>query len=165
MENLVITLACISLILFGTATVMMVSLHSVDEICHSWSGTQKLAEERSLTRITAMSAETGIQGDQVTITLLNQGNISLSQFAKWDVFLRYGDGNTIRLPYSQTSPGWSVSGILYHGLPETIQPGILDPGEEIVILLRLSTPISENVTNLATISTYNGVITKILFRR
>ncbi len=144
---------------------MMVSLHSVDEFSQSWSNIQKLANERVLTKITATGAEINTQGDQVTITLLNEGNTSLSQFIAWDVILRYGDGDTIRLPHGQTTPGWSISSISFQGLPETLQPSILDPGEEMNIVLRLSTPVSENTTNMVTVSTHNGITTRILFRR
>lgn len=165
MENLIIALGCISLILFGAANMATISLNSVDEFYQSWSNIQKLAIERTFSKITAVNAEANMQGDQITITLRNEGNLSLCQFAKWDVILRYGDGNTIWIPYGQTTPGWSISGIFFQGLPEVLQPGILDPCEEMNILLRLSTPVSENVTNLATISTYNGITTKILFRR
>ncbi len=165
MENLVITLACISLILFGAANVIMVSLNSVDTFSQSWSNILKLASERSLTKITATSAESNTQGDLVTVKLLNEGNTSLCQFVRWDVFLRYGDGDTVRLPYGQTAPSWSISSISFQGLPETLQPGILDPGEETNIVLRLSTPVSENTTNMVTVSTHNGVTTRILFRR
>lgn len=165
MENLIVTIACISLILFGAANVMMASLQSVDELSQSWGSTQKLVSDRALTRITATGAEANAQGDRVTVRVLNEGGTSLSQFANWDVFLRYGDGSTIRLPYGQTTPGWSISSILFQGLPETLQPEILDPGEEMDILLRLSTPVSENITNQVTVSTYNGITTKILFRR
>lgn len=165
MENLIITLACISLILFGAANMMMVSLNSVDAFSQSWSTIQKLANERSLTKITATSAEANPQGDLVTVKLLNEGNTSLCQFARWDVFLRYGDGDTVRLTYGQTAPGWNISSISFQGLPETVQPGILDPGEETNIVLRLSTPVSENTTNMVTVSTHNGVTTRILFRR
>jgi len=165
MENLIITLACICLILFGAANVMMVSLHLVDEFSQSWNEIQKLFSERTLTQITATGADTNIQGDQVTITLLNEGNIPISKFPDWDVILRYGNGDTVRLPYGQTTPGWSISGISFQGLPETVQPNILDPGEEMDIVLRLSTPVSENVTNQVTVSTHNGITTRLLFRR
>ncbi len=165
MENLIITLACICLILFGAANVMMVSLHSVDECGQSWNEVQRLASERAFTKITATGALANTQGDQVTVKLLNEGSTSVSQFSDWDVILKYGEGNTVRLPYRQTAPGWSVSSISFQGLPETVQPNVLDPGEEMDILLRLSTPVSENTTHQVTVSTHNGVTTKLLFRR
>jgi flagellar protein FlaF len=165
MENLIITLACISLILFGAANMVTVSMKSVDEFYQSWSSGQKLATERALTKITALSAQTNIQGDQVTIRLRNEGNLPLCRFASWDVILKYGDGDTIWLPYRQTAPGWNISGIYFQGLPEVLQPGILDPGEEMDIVLQTTTPVSENVTSMAMVSTYNGITTRILFRR
>lgn len=165
MENLIITLACISLILFGAANIATASMSSIDEFYQSWSSSQKLAAERALTKITAADAQTNIQGDRVTIRLRNDGNLPLCKFDSWDVILKYGDGDTIWLPYRQTAPGWSISDIYFQGLPEILQPGILDPGEEMDIVLQLTTPVSENVTNLATVSTHNGIPTRILFRR
>jgi len=48
---------------------------------------------------------------------------------------------------------------------EHFEPGILNPGEEIVVRLRALPPVGPNTTNRAAISPANGVGTSILFTR
>lgn len=157
MENLIITIACIALILLGTASFATSSLNSVDTLSSSWKQAEAKAQEINRTDISAIDSQTLANGSEIDITIRNEGNTSLTSFNKWDVIIRYQNGSTQWIPYSGSTPGWSVSGIYLNGNPEIFEPNILNPDETMVINIRLSPLVSENTTNLAIISTDNGV--------
>ncbi len=165
MENLIISLACISIMLFGAVSMSTSSLHSIDMVCTSWKDIETKITDRSNTDIEAMTCEVSDDGDVADMVVKNIGNTSLAEFERWDVIVMYGDGGVYFLPYGQTTPGWSLGGISFEGHPETFEPNIVNPGEEMSIIAKLSPPVSENITNMATISTFNGVKTQIMFSR
>jgi len=121
--------------------------------------------DRSHTRITAISSNTSGDGSRVEIVFRNDGNTSMANFECWDVIVRYGEGGVQWLPYSPEASGWTVSNILFGAGPEVFDPNILNPGEEMTVLLLLSPAVSDNYTNLATIATPNGVTTSISFSK
>ncbi len=163
MENLIITIACIALILIGTASFATSSLNSVDILASSWRQAEAKAQVINRTDITASSSQTLNNGSELDVTIKNDGNTSLIDFDKWDVIIRYQNGATQWVPYSSSTPGWSITGIYLNDYPEVFEPNILNPDETMVIKVNLSPVVSENTTNLALISTDNGVSTQITF--
>jgi hypothetical protein len=141
------------------------SLNSIDMFSNSWKEMEAQTTDRNHTDIRAISSEVNEDGNVAEIVVRNAGNTSLAQFERWDVIVIYGEGDVQWLPYRQTAPGWSLAGISFQGVPEIFEPDILNPGEEMRIVSKLSPSVSENITNLATISTLNGVKTQITFRR
>jgi len=163
MENVFITIVCIALILLGTVSYASSSLSSADAISNSFKNTLERARQIGRTDIIAENATTA-DGSEVEVTLSNRGNTSLRNFSRWDVIVRYQDGATLWIPYAALAvPGWSSGGIFLNGSPEVFEPGIFNPAETLKINVRLSPPVSENSTNLAVISTDNGVNTQIAF--
>jgi len=53
----------------------------------------------------------------------------------------------------------------FQGRSEIYEPHILDPGEDMRIVIKLSPAVSENTTNLATVVTPNGAKSEITFGR
>ncbi len=164
MENLFITIACIALILLGTVSYASSSLSSADAITNSFKNALERAGEISRTDIRATVATTAVDGSAVEITLSNDGTTSLRNFSRWDVIVRYQDGDTVWVPYAAaTAPTWSDNGTFLDGSPDVFEPGILNPAETLKINVRLSSAVADNSTNLAVISTANGVKTQIAF--
>ena len=141
------------------------SFTSIDTMCDSWKEQEAQMTDRSHTSITAVSSNTTADGSQVKITVRNGGNTSMANFDCWDVIVRYGEGDVQWLPYSPAAPGWTVSSFSHEGGPEVFDPNILNPGEEMTVLLQLSPPVGQDYTNLATMATPNGVTTSISFLR
>jgi len=162
MENLFITIVCVALILLGTVSYATSSLSAVDVVAGSLKETTEQAMEIGRTDITATEATT-VNGTEVEVTLSNSGNTALRNFSKWDVIIRYQNGTTQWIPYSAAVPGWSINGIFLNGSPEVFEPGIFNPAETLEINVSLSPAVADNTTNLAVISTDNGVNTRITF--
>jgi archaellum component FlaF (FlaF/FlaG flagellin family) len=164
MENLFITIVCIALILLATVSYATSSLDSADMISNSFKMMLEKAGEISRTEITATAAATAASGSEVEVTLSNDGNTALRNFRRWDVIVRYQGGTTVWVPYSASAtPGWSDNGTFLNGGADIFEPGILNPAETLKIKMRLSPAVAENTTNLAVISTDNGVKTQRSF--
>ncbi|MFC2001120.1 hypothetical protein ACFLUZ_01285 [Chloroflexota bacterium] len=103
----------------------------------------------------------------VEFTLSNDGETKLADFALWDITVQYYDYlnnyQVYWLDYVTGTPGdnqWTVEGIYLDAEAETselLETGVLNPGEEIVIQVKLSPKVHISAYNLAIISTPNGV--------
>lgn len=170
MENAVIAAISMAIILGGTLALMLGAIPSVDMLSTSWKDMTERSGEIRRTEIAAYSYDVSSDGEQVEIVVSNDGEVSLGDFNSWDVIVEY-DSDTSSyakwLPYTTSAPPennkWTIDGIYFDGSPESIEPNILNPGEEMTILVQLDPPVAKKTTNLATISTPNGVDTQIIF--
>jgi flagellar protein FlaF len=163
MENAIVSLFCIVLFLVGALTMGMTSFSLADKISTSLSETEDRRYEMRQTGITTVNA-TASGGSQVTLKISNDGAVSLADFERWDVIIRYQDGTAMWLPYNGY-PGWQVNQISFGDDPEVFEPGILNAGEDMQLTLALDPPISENTTGEVTVSTPKGVIAKAMVKQ
>jgi hypothetical protein len=163
MENIIITVICFSLIVVGTLNLSMSSFTSIDVLADSWKSMQSEVTDIKHTEITPVSSTTYDAGSSVEIAIRNDGSTPLYQFDRWDVIVRYETGDVQWLPYTTDTPGWSVDRILYNGNPEIYEPNVINPGEEVYLILKLSPAVAAGTTNLVTVSTFNGVISETTF--
>lgn len=152
-------------------------LSSVNNNATSWKqmGERDTAILRTeLSQMAQTPAGEGCGGLSTTyVTIANTGMTKLADYDEWDVIIQYqdtGGGRWVKwLPYNPSSPGdneWGIFGIYLDetaGKPEMFEPGILNPGEEIKITVKLNPAIGDNTTNLMTVSTPNGVSASVHF--
>jgi flagellar protein FlaF len=103
------------------------------------------------------------------VTLRNRGETRIADFALWDATVQYYDFqnnyHVFRLVYNEGEPGdnqWTVKGIYLDaatGTPEIIEPGVLNPEEEIIIRGKLSPKAHRSNYGLVVIITPNGLKT------
>jgi hypothetical protein len=177
MENTIVSIICIVLLLFGGMTMAQGFLSSVDSNAASWTEMGERDADilrTELSEIAQISPGEGVGGLATTyITMANTGKTKLADFDDWDLIVQYydtGGSKQIRwLPYTPSTPGdneWTVVGIYLDvdtGTPEVFEPGILNPGEETKLRVRLNPLIGNDTTNLMTISTPNGVSSSVHF--
>jgi hypothetical protein len=163
MENIVITLVCITILIIGGATIAMNLFNSVDLLAYAWKECEATAGETRCTNISSVSSTTNAPGTQAELTIKNDGKIDLAHFDKWDVIVKYQSGVVQRLPYTSATPGWTVGGIYMNSLPEIYEPNIFNPNETMKLVLKLSPPVASKTINLATIATTNGVSAEVVF--
>ena len=108
------------------------------------------------------------------LVVKDDGQVALGKFSDWDVMLQYYDAGgayAIKwLPYTSSSaPGtdqWIVDGIFLDeqtSKAEVFEPGVLNPGEEMVVLAQVSPSFGVGTNNLATVSSPNGVAVSMTF--
>ena len=83
----------------------------------------------------------------------NTGTLHLADFDRWDLMVEYYDAqetpalHTAWLPYTSGVPlngEWTVEGLYLDAAanqPEVFEPGVLNPGEELLVHARLSPEI------------------------
>ncbi len=174
MGNVIVSLICIAIMLTGMMVMTQSSFSSVDVVSESWKQMEERAGEIARTKITPLTAETQGAGANVEIALRNEGEMKLADFARWDVIIHYyratGDHLIKWLPYTEADPPgdneWTVTGIFMDAAtsdPEVFEPGIFNPGEEMVIQIKVSPPVGPATTNWASITTPNGITASIIF--
>jgi hypothetical protein len=173
METALATLIIVAVVLFGALTLAHTYLSVQDQILESWHAMVERTDERSRTSLLPVGAEAVGAGDVVEITIRNDGNVKLADFTRWDVIVEHSAAGAHRVawyPYGGTTgPAdnqWTVMGIYrdaLRGMPEAYEPGILNPGEEVVIQVRVSPPVMEGSTNVATVSTPSGISASAVF--
>jgi hypothetical protein len=172
MGSAIITLIMIGIVLTGVGVLSQGTLFSVAMIADSWKEMEVRTGDIVRTQLEVLS--TANTPPTVTVTLRNPGQTPLRDFISWDVMLQYyesdGTYHQVWLPYvSTTPPGdnqWTVEGIYVDAAtsdPEVFQPNILDPGEEIVITVKLLPTARTSGQNQIVIATPNGIAASGMF--
>jgi hypothetical protein len=172
MSNVVVTLFVVALLLVAVMTWSQASFGSLDSGAQSWKEMADTATEVARTDIEVTDAQE--QGAFVEVCVRNCGEIHLADFADWDVIAHHYDAtgtyHISRLAYTENSTPadgqWTVAGIYTDDTmaqEEVFEPGILNPGEVMVVRLRLSPGAGSGTTNWVIVSTYNGVVTSAQF--
>ena len=132
---------------------------------------ERLTEQRG-TKLEVIS--TTYTGPQVAVVLRNVGRVPLRHFASWNVWASFhetdGTFHPERLTYttaaSPASDQWTVQGVYLDAAlakAEASQPGILDPSEEVKLLLQLSPAAVDPQANNATVGLPVGATAKLAF--
>ncbi len=124
--------------------------------------------DRMRTALTPVSATTSGGGDSVQLVLRNSGITRLGDLESWDVILNYADGAGGQrrwYSYGVETNQWNYR--LFQNAaslsPEVFDPGLLNPGEEIMITVNISPPVEPGTSGLAAIAVANGVVATVGF--
>jgi len=134
---------------------------SATGLAHSWEQMEQQAGSIRLTEINVVPPE-NYNGGLIDLTVLNAGHTNLDDLAGWDVIAQYESGSPSYIAYSESYPPgnneWSVNGIYITGNgPESFDLNILNPGEEMNMVINLKPEIDEGETARITVTTPNGV--------
>lgn len=168
MDSALVSLILITLVLFGVLTLSESYFATQDAILGATAVRTAFTEERTRTNLTLVGAATLNGGTLVELTIKNSGSTKLADFEQWDLLLQYytatGTYLTDWYPYvAPSSPGdnqWRVVGIYLNAATtatEIYEPGILNPGEELLVRVRLAPAVGPGTTNFITFGVANGV--------
>jgi flagellar protein FlaF len=172
METVISTLIVIALLILAIVGLSQVSITSQALIAKSAGLMQERTGDRARTNISPLGAQTtplDATTDAVRITLKNIGSTKLSDFDHWDVILQYTDGTNNPVarwyPAGNGANQWNETIYLDASsqTAEVIEPGIFDPGEEMVLTVVVSPTVGTGTTNLAVIATPNGISASTVF--
>jgi flagellar protein FlaF len=148
METAIPALIIIALLLLASVTLADQLLSSHEAAAESWRRMEERELDRSRTRIAILSADAPF-ATQVVVTVGNEGQTKLADFEQWDVILRTGS----TADWYAYNDDWAVT------IADTVEPGILNPGETMTITLTAEAGSS----NLVIVSTPNGVSASQVF--
>lgn len=159
-------LAFLGMVLFGIITVAGSFFNGTNQIVDSRIAQVQRASDLAGTSISLDVAS--VVGGRVTVDVTNTGRVALRDFPAWDVWANFQDPSdahyTSHLTYTSAAiPGadeWAVDGIYLDpvaGIPESYEPGIVDPGETVRIVFQTSPNADDVLPNTLAISTPNGV--------
>lgn len=168
METAISALIVIALIILAIVGLSQQSISAQTSIAQATGLLQERAGDRARTTLTALSAQTTPLGDYVQMTLKNAGSTKLADFNQWDVILQYSDGVNNYARWYAFGNGlnqWNEQ--LYQTVSppvaEAINPGILDPGEEMVVTINVSPSVGMGTSNLAVVAAPNGIVASTVF--
>ncbi len=172
METAIVALIAMALMVLGGVTMSQGFLSSADTTTAGLEEMSETAGEIMRTELSILSA-TQPAADTLEVTLRNSGQTKLANFARWDIIVQYYDGGASYyvkwLDHTEGALGndeWKKTGIYLDAgtsNPEVFEPGILNPGEEIVIEAKLDPSVGQGTTNLVVVSTPNGIPVSISF--
>ena len=169
MAHVVVILLAVVAIVAGAVSLTGAALSSADEASAGWEIMTKRTGQAFRTEFKLIAADAGGSGEDIDISIRNDGQTSLSDFAWWDVMVEYysqasnGDLNVAWLTSTSTPPGsgqWAVRGIYMNSgteEAEVYEPNVFNPGEELTIRLNISPAIPANTDNLVTVAASNGI--------
>jgi hypothetical protein len=169
METAIVSLICIALIVFGGMTMSQGFMTSVDAGTAGLEAAGQRNETIMRTELSPVSANMSA-ANTLDVTLENSGQTKLADFARWDLIVQYRDstGNyhSTWLPYTEGALGdnqWQVAWIRLNGAAEVLNPGVLDPKEEIKIKAQLNPAAGAGTTNMVVVATPNGIPAEAYF--
>ncbi|MGD0795133.1 MAG: hypothetical protein ABR958_06060 [Dehalococcoidales bacterium] len=169
METAVVSIICIALIAFGGMTMSRGFMTSVDTSARGMDTAGQRNETIMRTELTPISTSLP-SGNTLDITLENSGQTRLADFDKWDVIVQYYSSNStyhiVWLFYTKEALGdneWQVAWIRFNGAPVAFEPNILNPKEQMLIRAQLNPAPGPGTTNMAVITTPNGITASTYF--
>ena len=169
MESVVAAFIMIFLSMFSVLTLASSVINNQDSYQTEMRAMESRMLLQSRTRLSQINARTLNGGTVVQTVYVNDGSEKISDFDTWDLIIQYYDtavpGNyyTQWMPYVESSPAsneWTVKGIYADAkreVQEAYDPGILNPGEEIVIEAYLPYTVAPASQVQVTLAVSNGM--------
>ncbi|MFH1646268.1 MAG: hypothetical protein ABID71_01060 [Chloroflexota bacterium] len=169
METVIVSIICIALVVFGGMTMSQGFITSVDT---STTGLEEVGQRDESIMRTELTPVSTSQPSANTLELVikNTGQTKLANFSKWDIIVQYYDGTGTYhvgwLPYTAGVLGdneWELAWIKLGGQPEAFEPGVLNPGEQVMVRAQLNPAVGAATTNMVVVSTPSGVTASTYF--
>ena len=177
MENIIVSIVIIFLLLFGAMTMSSAYISAEQTMMTAQQQRDTRVNDIARTAVSPVEMRILNSGSVIEVRLHNSGSLKLADFDHWDVFAEYYDDSAVpayqsnKLPFDTTSTAinaWSIGGIYLdwkQNISEDFDPGILNPGEDIVLRLNISPSVGVGQSAQVTIVTENGVSQPIMGKR
>ena len=172
METAIVSIICIALVVFGGMAMSNGFITSVDA---STAGLLEAGDRNDNIMRTELSpVSTSLElvtgPDPLEIVVENNGQTKLADYDKWDVIVQYYDDTgeyhvqwLAYVPGASAAYEWDVGWIKMNGQAEVFDPGVLNPGEQIMIQTKLEPSVGDNTTSMVVVSTPSGVTCSTFF--
>ena len=166
MENGLPALLIGAILMLSTVFMARGGFLGADAIGQSLRQSEVRCEQKSRTGLTITGATIDASGANVTITVLNDGQTVIADFAGMDVVVQYfGETGTRYDKWIAYTPGPLASDTWMTGafINDVFEPGILNAGESMQLLIRVNPVVGAATTNLAIIGSEKGVTAQTYF--
>jgi len=164
MAAAIVTIICIAMLVLGGMTLSQGILTSTDSAAASVQTISVREGDAARTNIDVVRAAKLSWGNDIRITVKNNGQTKLNSYDLWDVIVNYASDDGTQyctwLPYTMAALSnnqWEKVRIGLNGPIEYFEPGIFDPGEEMVILAHLNPMPGDATVGAVSLTTPNGV--------
>lgn len=170
METAITGLIIIGLLILVVVGLTTTALTTQANLAEASRAMQERAGERVRTNLAPVRATTSAAGDYVYVILKNSGTTKLTDFNQWDVILQYTGDATAQVTWYAYGGGanqWreQIYQVVNPPTAETFEPGVLNPGEELLVTVTVAPAVDASTINLATVSTPNGISASTVFTR
>lgn len=169
MDTALVSLLCIALVVFGGMAMAQGFITSVDA---SATGLEEIGQRDEAILRTELTPVEAIMtaNDTLELVIENTGQTKLSDYQSWDIIVQYYDElwtyHVEWLPFTSGVPvsnEWNVDWIRLNGKPEAFESGILNPGEQMKLEIKLDPAAGPGSTNLVVVSTPSGITASTYF--
>ena len=179
MENVLSAFIIVFILLFGVLSLSHAAMASQDILSQAQSEMNDRLADQMRTALDLVDARTTRNRTLLEVTLRNSGSVRLADFEHWDVILHYtgADAGDVRVQYlpldiafnTNADPeitqdllalqAWSAH--LYldaaDSVEEAVDPGVWNPGEELVLWIKVLPAAAQGSPLQIALSTTNGV--------
>jgi flagellar protein FlaF len=166
MEHGIPALFIAAIFLVATVLVGRGGFIGMDGVGQSLKASEMRFEDRTGTELAVTDDAIDPTGANVTLTVRNDGQTPIGDFSRMDVLVQYfGETGTRYDKWTAyTSAGlesdtWTTGAFT----DDVFEPGILNPGEQMEIIVRVNPVVGAGTTNKAIISTEHGVTIETMF--
>jgi hypothetical protein len=166
MENGLPALLIAAILMLSTVLMARGGFLGADAIGQSLRTSQTSYAQQNRTSLTVTATSIDPTGANITITVRNDGQTPVADFSVMDVVVQYFAAGGARydkwIPYTSgalASDTWTTGTFTN----DVFEPGILNAGESVEILIRVNPVVASATTNLAVIGTEKGVTVETYF--
>ena len=166
MENGIPALLIAAILMLSTVLMARGGFLGADAIGQSLRQSETRYGQQNRTGLTVTATSIDATGANVTITIRNDGQTPVAAFDSMDIVVQYFASGGTRydkwLPYTSgalSSDTWTTGTFT----SDVFEPGILNTGESVEILIRVNPVVGAATTNLAIIGTEKGVTVQTYF--
>jgi hypothetical protein len=166
MENGLPALLIAAILMLSTVFMARGGFLGADAIGQSLRQSEVRYEQKSRTGLTITGASIDPAGANITITVRNDGQTVLADFTRMDVVVQYfGETGTRYDKWIAYTSGALASDTWRTGTftNDVFEPGILNAGESMQMLIRVNPVVGPATTNLAIIGSEKGVTAQTYF--
>ena len=166
MENGLPALLIAAILMLSTVLMARGGFLGADAIGQSLRQSHTSYEQQNRTVLTVTGTAIDGTGANITITVRNDGETPIADYANMDVVVQYFGVGSVRfdkwLPFTSgplAADSWTTGTFIN----DVFEPGILNTGESVQILIRVNPVVAPATTNLAVIGTEKGVTVQTYF--
>jgi hypothetical protein len=173
-ENVLTGFVIVFLILFATLRLSSKAVANQQAIQAVWQQMQKRYDDQSRTQFQPVRAQISSDGATLEYAYRNIGATRLTNFAHWDVIVEYDDTAAHHISWLRYAPKdplageWTVKAISSDSegqQPEAVERGIWNPGEMLILQIKLAPPVAPGKSVNTLLAAPNGVNASFIYRR